>query len=102
MVNRQKNKSAHPGIPDMTPSQLASAGLPVVRCTSKKKLTKDQQIAALQKELREAQELIASSVTTFIHCASTPTVLTFTDYLESFRQACRACWPFPSVTGHWW
>lgn len=47
----------------MTPSQLASADLPDSRRPSKKKLTKDQQIAALKDELRIAQELFISSVT---------------------------------------
>lgn len=43
----------------MTPSQLALAGLsrgPTTGRLSKKKLTKDQQIAALKEELRAAQE----------------------------------------------
>lgn len=64
---RGKNKSAHPGIPDMTPSQLASAGLPPAKTTrrapnklrpGKKLSVKDQQIADLQEELRVAQETI--------------------------------------------
>ena len=60
---RRKNKSAHPGTPDMTSSQLASAGLSRTVKTplpSKKKLTKDQQIAALRDELRAAQDLIST------------------------------------------
>jgi hypothetical protein len=56
MNTRRKNKSAHPGKPVMTPSQLSSAGLPVPR--RPKKLTKDQQIAALKDELRAAQEQV--------------------------------------------
>jgi hypothetical protein len=56
MNTRRKNKLAHPGRPDMTPSQLSSAGLPVRR--RPKKLTKDQQIAALKDELRAAQEQV--------------------------------------------
>lgn len=63
MNTRQKNKSAHPGIPDMTASQLALAGLPHTtnkRRSSNKKPTKDQQITALQDELRAIRELISS------------------------------------------
>ena len=59
----KKNKSAHPGIPDMTPSQLASAGLshtPKTHRLSNKKLTKDQQIAALKDEIQAVRELILS------------------------------------------
>ena len=62
MNTRRKNQSAHPGIPDMTPSQLLSAGLsrtPNTRRTPGKRLTKDQQIAALKEELRAAQELMS-------------------------------------------
>ncbi|KAF9642383.1 hypothetical protein BDM02DRAFT_3133127 [Thelephora ganbajun] len=64
MNTRQKNKSAHPGIPDMTPSQLTSAGLSHAQDAhrpSKKKLTKDQQIAALRDELRVTRELVVSN-----------------------------------------
>ena len=66
MITRKKNKAAHPGIPDMTPSQLTSAGLsraPNTRRpsnTSSKKQTKDQQIAALKDEIRDLRELILS------------------------------------------
>ena len=46
----------------MTPSQLSSAGLSRTstahRPAKKKKLTKDQQIAALENELRSTRELI--------------------------------------------
>jgi hypothetical protein len=62
MNTRRKNKSAHPRVPDMTPSQLLSASLsrtPNTRRPSSKKLTKDQQIAALKDELRATQELIS-------------------------------------------
>ena len=63
MNTRRKNKSAHPGIPDMTPSQLASAGLPLVKPTRpkptlKKLSMKDQKIADLEEELRAAQAII--------------------------------------------
>ncbi|KAF9778111.1 hypothetical protein BJ322DRAFT_1025213 [Thelephora terrestris] len=65
MNTRKKNKSARPGIPDMSPSMLALAGLLKVRQPAKKKLTKDQTIAALRDELRAAQEsMIASSLAT--------------------------------------
>ena len=57
---RRKNKSTHPGIPDMTLSQLTSAGLSCAPAPRRKKLTKDQQIAALQDELRSIRELIAN------------------------------------------
>ena len=63
MNTRRKNKSAHPGIPDMTPSQLLLAGLSRTVNTRRlpgKKPTKDQQIAALKEELRAAQELMSS------------------------------------------
>lgn len=63
MITRKKNKSAHPGKPDMTPSQLTVAGLRRTSDShrpSTKKLTKDQQIAALRDELRVAQEAISS------------------------------------------
>lgn len=65
---RKKNQSAHPGLPDMTPSQLSSAGLSrgsTTRRPLNKKLTKDQQIAALKDELRAVQEHM-SSVSHFI------------------------------------
>ena len=79
MNTRNKNKSAHPGIPDMTPSQLASANLSrgpnTRRPPNMKKPTKDQQIAALKDELRAAQKL-TSSVTILPHI--------FLDALTSF------------------
>ena len=53
---RSKNKTSHPGAPDMTPSQLASAGLP--RPTKPAKLSMAKEIAALKAELRAAQEVI--------------------------------------------
>lgn len=84
MKTRAKNRSAHPGIPDMTPSQLASAGLPNPRRASKKKLTKDQQIAALKDELRVAQELAVSSVTSFVLFYSYFVALTPVLFLEPF------------------
>ena len=68
MVTRKKNQSTHPGIPDMTPSQLASAGLfhvPGARLPSQKKPTKDQQIAALKAELYAAQQSLFSGVTPY-------------------------------------
>lgn len=65
MNTRRKNKSAHPGIPDMTPSQLSSAGLSRTPAAGGKKLTKNAQIVALQDEVRSLRELI-SSVTCFI------------------------------------
>ena len=58
MTTRKQNKSAHPGIPDMTPSQLLAVGLPPTtpRVSGKvKKLTKDQQIALLTEQLRASQ-----------------------------------------------
>jgi len=61
----KKNKAAHPGIPDMTPSQLSSAGLtrtPNARRPPTKKLTRVQQIEALEEELRATRELISSVV----------------------------------------
>ena len=64
---RRKNLSAHPGTPDMTPLQLTLAGLPDTRPAPKKKLTKDQQIAALKKELQVTKELLISSVSNYIY-----------------------------------
>jgi hypothetical protein len=58
MNTRRKNKLAHPGRPDMTPSQLSSAGLSRAPLRCPKKLTKDQQIAALKDELRAAREQV--------------------------------------------
>ena len=51
---RAKNQSSHPGAPNMTPLQLALAGI----ARPKKKPTMAQQIAALKDELRVAQETI--------------------------------------------
>ena len=62
MNTRKKNRSAHPGIPDMTRSQLSAAGLSRTSktpSTSSKKPTKDQQIAALKDELRAIRELVS-------------------------------------------
>ena len=64
---RWKNLSAHPGTPNMTPLQLALAGLPDTRPAPKKKLTKDQQIAALKKELQITKELLILSVSNYIY-----------------------------------
>jgi hypothetical protein len=61
MNTRKKNKSKHPGIPDMTPSQLSSSGLSrVPPANSKKGPTKDQQIAALKDQLKSLRELISN------------------------------------------
>ena len=80
MNTRNKNKSTHPGIPDMTPLQLSSTGLsrgPITRRPPNKKLTKDQQIAALKDKLRASQEII-SSVTYFpSHCMYTTLTSSF-------------------------
>jgi len=59
MDTRRKNKSAHPGLPDMTPSQVSSAGLSRTPAPRRKKATKDQQISALQDELRSIRELLS-------------------------------------------
>jgi hypothetical protein len=68
MNTHRKNKSAHPGTPDMTLSQLTLAGLSHAQNTRhpppNRKPTKDQQIAALEDKLRAAQELI-SNITHF-------------------------------------
>ena len=60
MDTRRKNKSAHPGVPDMTRSQLSSAGLPHPPAPHHKKATKDQQIATLQDELGSIRELLSN------------------------------------------
>jgi hypothetical protein len=70
MNTRKKNKSAHPGIPDMTAPQLSLAGLSrpaVAHRPPSKRLNKDQQITALKDELRAVQELVAN-VTHFTLC----------------------------------
>jgi hypothetical protein len=61
MVTRGKNKSAHPGIPDMSPAQLLAAGLSHASSTPRrpKQPTKAQEIAALKEELRSIKELVA-------------------------------------------
>ena len=51
-TTRPKNKSSHPGAPDMTPSQRTLAGIAPPK---KKQPSKDQQIAALKDELHAAQ-----------------------------------------------
>ena len=63
---RKKNKSVHPGAPDMTPSRLAAAGLSHLSKTRRppKQLTKDQRIAALEEELRIAREFAGVSSST--------------------------------------
>ena len=69
MNTRKKNKSAHPGIPDMSLSQLSSAGsssASKARLPARKKLTKNQEIAALKDELHAAQESMIASVIDFI------------------------------------
>jgi len=69
MVTRKKNKSAHPGVPDMTQSQLAASGLfdaPNARAPPRRgRQTKTQEIAALKEELRAAREQIHSNVVEF-------------------------------------
>ena len=70
MNTRKKNKSAHPGIPDMSALQLASAGLSHIqnaRRPPSKKPTKDQQIAALKDELRIAREVISNVMCSTLH-----------------------------------
>lgn len=53
---RSKNKTKHPGAPDMTPSQLASAGLS--RPAKPVKMSMAKEIAALKAELHAAHEVI--------------------------------------------
>jgi hypothetical protein len=69
MQTHAKNQDAHPGIPDMTPLQLLTAGHSLAsnsgRPLSKKKQTKDQKIAALQDELCAAQDYISMVSTLF-------------------------------------
>ena len=78
VTTRQKNKTSHPGAPDMTPSQLASAG---IACTknSKKAPSKDQQIAALKEELRAAQEAISNVSRVFLYFLSHSNAHLFTE-----------------------
>lgn len=59
MNTRKKNKNAHPGAPDMTASQLRAAGVKNGTTPHRsKKMTKDQEIAALKHEVRMAQEAV--------------------------------------------
>ena len=103
MNTRQKNQSSHPGIPDMTPSQLASAGLSHVRNSrrtsnkkSNKKPTKDQQIAELKDQLRAAQDLISN----VSHFAPHPYLITLTNCLFS-RAVRMSLWPTIVHKSHW-
>ena len=57
MKTRAKNASKHPAAPDMTPAQLAAAGIPQPK-RPQKKPTKDQRIATLEEDLRMARELL--------------------------------------------
>lgn len=72
-TTRRKNKSAHPGIPDMSPAQLLSAGLSRASTAPRppKKLTKPQEIAALKAEIQSLKELIAMVATSLLclYCA---------------------------------
>jgi hypothetical protein len=59
MNTRAKNKLAHPAACVMTPAQLSAAGISQPQQKRpRKKQTKDQQIAALQEDLRATQELL--------------------------------------------
>ena len=57
MKTHAKNASKHPAAPDMTPAQLAAAGIPQPKHPQRKP-TKDQRIAALEEDLRMARELL--------------------------------------------
>ena len=87
MNTRKKNKTTHPGIPDMTPSQFTSAGLPPPKTArrSSKKLTKDQQIAALKDQLCTTQELVLSVSDLILHHLN-PVALTPNDSPEPGGQ----------------
>ena len=91
MKTRHKNKSAHPGVPDMTQSQLTSSGLsgapnarPPLR---RKRQTKAQEILALQEELRVTRELMISNVANSF--LSLSVVLT-SFFLEPFQHTRRS------------
>ena len=59
MKTCEKNKSKHPAASVMTPAQLVAAGISQPRpARPRKKLTKDQQIAALEEDLRVTRELL--------------------------------------------
>ena len=51
------NQGKHPAVAVMTPTQLAAAGIPAP-LPKKKKLSKDQRIAALEEDLRVTRELL--------------------------------------------
>jgi len=101
MVTRKKNKSAHPGLPDMTPSQRASAGLSRAQGarSSNKKLTKDQQISALNDEVQELRELILSVCYFSLHCPYSHAHIYFP---VPFRQAHSTWRRHTSSTRHRW
>jgi len=63
MKTRAKNQSAHPAVPIMTSAQLSAAGISKSRPKRPKKQTKNQQIAALQEDLRAAQEMLQVATT---------------------------------------
>ena len=59
MKTREKNKSKHPAASVMTPAQLAAAGISQPQpARPRKKLTKDQWIAALEEDLCVTRELL--------------------------------------------
>lgn len=92
MNTRKKNKSKHPGVPDMTPSQLLSAGLSSTLATRRKKPTKDQQIAALKDELRAVRELI-SNVSNSFYLIYITLHLQIPHFPEPLELACGKQWP---------
>lgn len=100
MNTRKKNQSAHPGIPDMTPSQRASAGL-TKNTTRKKKPTPTQRIAALEEELQAAQDIISRVMnSTFLYLR----LIKLTSFClpEPLQQPCNAQRQYPVDPGHGW
>jgi len=80
-----KNKSKHPAAPVMTPAQLAAAGISQPQKCPRRKQTKDQQIAALEEDLRTTRELLQA--------VSTSAIFVFFRVIDFFQSH-----PTPSQT----
>ena len=84
MLTRRKNKSSHPAAPVMTARQLASAG--ITKAQAPKKPSQAQRIAALEEELRAAQEQLQMVATAVPSLLDQPIDLFPQDRLTSTRN----------------
>lgn len=84
LTTRSKNKTTHPGAPDMTPSQRSSAGLPPAKKPAK--LSQAKELAALKAELRAAQEIILNVSAFALYFSYL--ILTYIYFSEPFRPIC--------------